>query len=261
MKSFDDLSDMLVEEVMSDMAGSFFGARVEIDDMVELFEEFVKVLEKKKDAVSLRAGLLNTLLIDSTTAETFYSLLKADPGNLLDKKTYSKDVLPEKMPLGLTEKSVFTKLFLFAYESLQKACSAYVRGNNVMGYDEKDEQKFSVNYAMLVHMCRIINEKIKKVNKRSAVCTLQYTRQFKPETIEKENITGGGLSDLGCEDLDHKMKFKPLDFESYNIERYPELPKLDQVKSDIISFARQVYAGKTSSAKKVMSDIRFKIKG
>ncbi len=260
MKSFDDLSDMLAEEVLGDMAGSFFGARVEIDEMIELFEEFVEALREKSEQVSKKAGLLNTLLIDLSTAEKFYSRLKVDPGNLPEKKAYSKEVLPEKWPFGFTEKSVFTKLFLFAYECTQKACRDYVRGGKAASDSKKEDLKSSVNYTMLVNMCRIINEKIKEVNKRSAVCTLQYTRQLKPEILEKEYITGGGLAEPGCEDLDHKMEFRPLDFESYNLDQYPELPKLDQVKSDITFFAKQLYTSRNSSAKKILSDIRSKIK-
>lgn len=259
MKPYDDLSDMLVEEVLSDMAGTFFGSRVEIDQMVELFEEFVRELKKKSEGIAKRAGLLNNLLIDSKTAADFYSLLKIEPQNLSDKKNYAKDILPEKMPLSLTEKSEFIKLMIFAYESLQKACSEYNQGNNFTDYDN-EEQNPSINYKMLQNICRIINEKIRDVNKRSTICTLQYTRQFKPETIEKENITGTGFSEFGCEDLDQKMKIKPLVFESYHIDKFPELPNLDQVKSQISDFAKQVYATRTSQVKKVISEIRAKIK-
>jgi hypothetical protein len=262
MKPPNDLSDALVEEVMCDMAENFFGSRVEIDDMLELFEEYVVELKKNAEGVSLRAGLLNSLLIDSKTIAQFYSNLKVDPQNLTDKNTYSEKVLPDKLPISITEKGEFTKLFLFAYESLQKACREYARDNNFTCYnnDSEDEEKQSVNYALLLNMSQVINEKIKKVNERSTICTLQYTRQFKPETIEKEHIAGTGLSDIGCDNLERNMKFKPLDFDSYNVEKYPELPKVDTVKSDITAFAKKVFSTKTTAAKKILSDIRDKIR-
>jgi len=261
MKPPSDLGDMLVEEVMYDMAETFFGSRVEIDEMLELFEKYVEELKIKSEGVSLRAGLLNTLLIDAKTIAEFYSQLKVDHQNLLNKSTYSEKVLPGKMPVGITEKSEFTKLFLFAYESLQKACREYARGNNFMGYDNEDEEheeKLPVSYALLLNMSRMINEKIKKVNERSAICTLQYTRQFKPDTIEKEHIVGTGFSDIGCDRLDRNMKFEPLNFDSYKIDKYPELPKIETVKSDITAFAKKVFSDKTIAAKKVLSDIRGK---
>jgi hypothetical protein len=260
MKPPSDLSDMLVEEVMCDMAQTFFGSRVEIDEMLNLFEEYVKELKKKSEGVSLRAGLLNSLLIDSKTSTEFYSYLKVDPQNLLDKNTYTEKVLPDKMPISITEKGEFTKLFLFAYDSLQKGCREYARGNNFMGYDKEDEEKEPVNYAFLLNMSRIINEKIKKVNERSTICTLQYTRQFKPDTIEKEQITGTGFSDYGCDGLERNMKFKPLKFESYQIDVYPEIPKIDTVKSEVTAFAKNVFSAKTTAAKKVLSDIRGRIR-
>jgi hypothetical protein len=265
MKPPSDLSDMLVEEVMCDMAENFFGSRVEIDDMLELFEEYVEELKKKSEGVSLRAGLLNSLLIDSKTVAEFYSHLKVDSQSLSGKNTYSDKVLPEKLPISITEKGEYTKLFLFAYESLQKACREYARGNNFMGYDyededEGDEEKQPVNYALLVNMSQVINEKIQKVNERSTICTLQYTRQFKPDTIEKEHIVGTGFSEIGCDDLEKNMKFKPLKFDSYKIEKYPELPKVDNVKSDITAFAKKVFSTKTTAAKKILSDIRVKIR-
>jgi hypothetical protein len=262
MKPPNDLGDMLVEEVMLDMAENFFGSRVEIDEMLELFEKYVEKLKKKSEGVYFRAGLLNTLLIDSKTINEFYSHLKVDPEKFLNKSSYSENVLPEKMPISITEKSEFIKLFLFAYESLQKACREYARGNNFMGYDKEDEDEDEpVNYALLLNISRMINEKIKKVNERSTICTLQYTRQFKPDTIEKEHIVGTGFSDIGCDNLDRNMKFKPLIFESYKIDKFPELPKIETVKSDITAFAKKVFALKTTAAKKVLSEVRGKIRG
>lgn len=260
MKPPSDLSDMLVEEVMCDMAETFFGSRVEIDEMLEIFETYVKELRKKSESVSLRAGLLNSMLIDDKTVSEFYSYLKVDPQNLLGKTTYSDKVLPDKMPVALTEKGEYTRLFLFAYESVQKACREYARGNNFLVSDTEDDEKQSVNYAFLLNMSRMINEKIKKVNERSTICTLQYTRQFKPETIEKEQITGTGFSDIGCDHLDREMKFKPINFESYKIDKYPEIPKIDNVKADITAYAKKVFSANTTSARKVLSDIRSKIK-
>ena len=260
MKTPSDLSDMLVEEVMYDMAETFFGSRVEIDEMLEIFEEYVGMLKKKSKGVSLRAGLLNTLLIDAKTVSEFYSLLKVDYRNFKDKNTYSYDVLPHRMPASITEKGEFTKLFLYAYESLQKSCREYARGNNFMGIDKEDDEKHSVNYALIENMSRMINEKIKKVNERSPICTLQYTRQFKPETVEKECIVGGGFSDIGCDHLDREMKFKPLKLESYKIDKYPEIPKLDTVKADITAFAKKVFSTKTVDVKKVLSEIRGRLR-
>jgi hypothetical protein len=257
MKPSNDLGDILVEEVMCDMAETFFGSRVEIDDMLELFEEYVEELKKKNEGVSLRAGLLNTLLIDSKTMREFYSYLNLDPENLLKKSSYSVKVLPEKIPISITDKSEFTKLFLFAYESLQKACSDYAH-DDILEEDDKDQQ---VNYALLVNMSRVINEKIKKVNERSTVCTLQYARQFKTETIEKEHVVGAGFSKNGCDGIDRNMKFKPLKFDSYKIEKYPELPKVETVKSNITAFAKKVFTANPIAAKKVLSDIRSKIRG
>jgi hypothetical protein len=257
MKPSNDLGDILVEEVMCDMAETFFGSRVEIDEMLELFEEYVEELKKKSEGVSLRAGLLNSLLMDSNTMRKFYSHLNLDPETLLKKNIYSEKVLPEKMPISITDKSEFTKLFLFAYEALQKACSAYDHDDLL----EEDDKNQPINYALLVNMSRVINEKIKKVNERSTVCTLQYARQFKSETLEKEHVVGAGFSETGCEGIDRNMKFRPLKFDSYKIEKYPELPKIETVKSKISAFAKKVFTGNPKAAKKVLSDIRSKIRG
>jgi hypothetical protein len=186
----------------------------------------------------------------------FYSYLNVDPENLLEKSIYSEKVLPEKIPISITDKSEFTKLFLSAYEALQKACSDYVHDHIL----EEDDKNQPVNYALLANMSRVINEKIKKVNERSTVCTLQYARQFKTENIEKENVVGTGFTGNGCDGIDRNMKFKPLKFDSYKIEKYPELPKVETVKSNITAFAKKVFTDNTVAAKKVLSDIRGKIR-
>ncbi len=256
MKPIDDLPDILAEEVLGDMAESFFGARVEIDEKLELFEEYRKALESKGRMVSSAAGFFNFLLLDKRAASEFFAMLKKDPGSLTENKGFSKNELPERMPTALTAKGLFVKLFLLGYEALRKRCAEYVSGEHVDGFSESPEVKVPVSYEMLKHMSELINEKIRMVNERSAICTLQYTRQFDPEKLEKEKITGGCFSDAGCDNLEKNLKFTPIKFDSLEIETYPELPQLEGVKKEVENFAGNLFSRKTSEAKKAIGEIK-----
>ncbi len=256
MKPITDLTDMLAEEVLGDMAEAFFGARVEIDEKLELFEEYRKALEGKARMVSSAAGFFNFLLLDKRAAGEFFAMLKKDPGVLTGKEGFSKSDLPGKMPTALTVKGQFAKLFAFGYEALQKRCTEYVSGEHSDGFTASEDVKVPVSYEMLKHMSELINRKIKTVNERSAICTLQYTRQFDPEKIEKEKITGGGFSDAGCDNLEKNMKFEPIKFDSFDIEIFPELPRPEDVKNEVANFAKDLFSRKTSEAKKATDEIR-----
>ncbi len=262
MKPIDDLTDRLAEEVLGDMAESFFGSRVEIDHKMELFEKYRGELKKKAEIVFSHAGLLNFLLLDKKSAADFYAALNVESGELAKNQGFPDHILPEKMTLSLTltAKGEYVKLVQFAYQALRESCDDYMRGRLNASVAIDPEEAPPVTYQMLKFMGEMINEKIKKVNERSTICTLQYTRQFDPDHMEKEKITGGSFAEHGCDRLDRNLKFKPIRFESLDVPVFPDLPAPDSVKDKTSQFAKKLYSRKTPEAKKAVAEIKARIK-
>ena len=261
MKPIDDLTDLFAEEVLGEMAESFFGSRVEIDHKMELFDQYREELKKKGEMVFSHAGFLNFLLLDKKSAADFYAALNVEPGELAEKERFPDHILPEKMPwaLTLTAKGEYVKLVQFAYKALRDMCADYMRGRLLASTAADLEEEVPVTYEMIKCMGEMINEKIKKVNERSTICTLQYTRQFNPENIEKEKFTGGGFAEHGCDNLDKNLKFKPIDFDSLGIPVFPDLPAPDSVKEKVSQFAKKLYSRNSSKAKKAVAEIKSRI--
>ncbi len=253
----ENFSDMLAEEVLSDMASAFFGSRVKVDDMLELFNESVEKLKQEQKKIESRASLLTFLLIKKDIADRFYRSIDVSPEWLLEEPECTAELLPNKQLSALTDKGAYAKYLFWAYEKIEDAITKYLTGSQKTY--PSDNEKSELNYQTIKHMSEIINEQIKKVNERSTIGTLQCTRGFNPQALEKEKITGAGFSDYGYGKLDQSMKFKPINFDSLNLKRFPKLPEPKSVKSEITSFAKKVYSDYTNHAKKVISQIKNEI--
>lgn len=253
----EDFSDMLAEEVLTDMASAFFGSRVKVDEMLEVFDQSVEKLKQKQKEVEFRAGFLTFLFIKKDIADRFYRSINVSPELLLEEPKCTPEVLPDKQLSALTSKGEYIKYLLWAYESIKDAITKYLLGSQKPCPADNDD--FEPNYKKIKHMSEIINEQIRKINKRSTLGTLQCTRGFNPGALEKEKITGGSFSDYGGNKLDQKMKFKPIDFDSLNLKKFPNLPEPKSVKSKITSFGKKVYSDNTDGAKKIISQIKNEI--
>lgn len=254
----DDFTDMLAEEVLTDMAGSFFGSRVKVDEMIELFDQLVQTLKQKQEKIESIAGLITFLFFNKDIAKRFYRLIDVSPELLLEEPSCDPELLPEKQLSALTGKGKYTKYLFWGYETLEDAITNYLEGSPKPYPDERD--KTEPTYKKIKHMSKIINEQIRKVNERSAIGALRYTREFNPESLEKERITGGSFADIDSSNkLDRNMRFEPIDFDSLNLKKYPKLPEFKSIKSNITSFGKKIYSENTGKAKEVISEIENEI--
>ncbi|CAN2042617.1 conserved hypothetical protein [Candidatus Magnetomoraceae bacterium gMMP-15] len=258
MDLYKDLSDGLTEEVLSDVANTFFSKRKELENNIETFKLFVKKLQKKERQVNVRANFLNYLFLDRKISCKFYKLININEPEILLKNENSDLNIPKKMPFAFTTGKEFTILVVQAYDALQQACDEYMNGNNNYNPYESNKQP-DVNYKQIKLMNKIINEKIYKINyEASPVCVLQYVKQFDIETRGKKRITGATFGGYGCS-IDEKLTYKPIDFNSLELKKYPRLPKHDEVVSDITLFCKKQYHNHKNEVKKLCSDLKAKI--
>lgn len=258
-------SDALAEEVLTDAAGSFFGARKQLEDMIEVFWSFVETFRKKEVNLSAKAGFLNYLLLEEKAAPDFYKRINADFADILLEGKYSDTAILHYTPFAFTGKGEYIKFVLRAYKALQRACDEYMNGKieihpyNDGEHEDENEKLPDINYKFLVDLCRVVNDEIRRINSSASLSSvLQFVKKFNPEAMERERATGGTGGEYMS--IDEKLSYRPIKFESLNLKRYPELPKEEQVVSDIVSFCKKNYTENKADIQKRISDLKKKIR-
>ena len=250
-----NLGDSLVEEILVDVADTFFAARKHLEEIMDMFQSFVKTLRKKEAEVASRAGFLHYLLLHGREANDFYKLIKVDSVAIASESNFSDKAIPEKIPFAFTTRGKFIKLVLWAYDVLQKACDEYINGKYYDDPNENMGKGVTVHYNRIVIMCELINKEVLKVNRdMSPANTLQYAKKFNHETAEKEYITGGAFAEYAC-NIDEKLAYQPIDFDLLKLKRYPELPAQDKAIFEITSFCKKKYSNNKDEIKKLISDL------
>jgi len=227
----------LVEEVLTDVAESFFGARKELDDLSELFMAYVERLRKEARRVEAVAGRLNHILVRNTVCREFYGMLGIDqPGPYLDSRLLSED--PRiSIPFAITERGRFIKLVIRFYTELQHASETYTRGPADTDDGTGDAP---VYYNLVRSMCALINEKVCRVRDgMSPACVLQYARKFDTQHGQQATVTGATVGTYAH--MDSKFECRPIDFDRLDLAQFPKLPEADAVNADIIAFCKAHY--------------------
>lgn len=254
-----DFSEPLVQEVLTDMANTFFGTRKELDDMMEALDAFVEELRQREAAIALRAGFLNHLFLDERAARDFYAAIKLDSPELLLEAEFSDKTISQEIPFAFSTKGEYIKLVLSAYDATQKACHEYLNGKLCEDPEEQGRMDVTVHYKQIVKMCEIINEKVHQVNTgMSPVCVLQYAKKFNPEAEEKERITGATFGGYACS-IDDKLAYRPINFDSLQLKKYPELPDHDEVYHEITSFCKKEYHRHKADIKELISNLKLRV--
>ena len=259
--SNNDFCDPMIEEVITDAADSFFGARRQLDGMMDLFQSYVEAFRKKEAELADKAGFVKYLLLDRETAGNFYESISVDSPEILLEGDFSDNALPTTIPFAFTVKGEYISLVLRAYNELQKASDEYINGENDNGVNGKGTAGSIVYYNLIIKMCELINEKVHQMNtEMSPISVLQFFRRLNPEIGSKERITGGNTFDGYERGINQKLAYQPIDFDSLQLRKYPELPKQEQVASDIISFCKKIYSGSKEDIKKRLSQVKWKVR-
>ena len=255
----DDMIAPLVGEILDDVATSFFDARRRIEAKIDLFHNYVEELHKMATDVQSHAALLNLLLVDDRQAGAFYRTLGLD-GDLFvaAKKVDPRDDL-SYMPFAIGFRRRYTKLVFMAYTHLHEACAIYANGqpSEYVKTSSQPNQEV-IYYGLIVKMHQILNEDIKRINDSiSPSGTLQFAKEFKPDVMIKERVTGGGISD--ARSLDEKLCYRPIDLNTLSLIEFPLLPKFSDVRSSISRFCKELCNRYPDELKKIVEYISHRI--
>ncbi len=243
MDSFEDFNRSLTEEVLNDMAESFFGARKQVDNFTDLLEHLAEKCREKGREVASAAGFLNYLLLDRKGTETFYRELsvEAEAAEPLIATEPSKSSLPNPPPSAFTRKGRFIQMVEAVYSQLYANTDEYLHGRADVDPSDKSLESIPASYGLIKNMVMLINEEIRKVNKNMEPGeVMRFVRGFDPETRGKGRITGGLFSDYS-QGMNQRLAYQPIEFESFELTPYPELPKPEKVQSSLRSFCKSYY--------------------
>ncbi|MFZ1953940.1 MAG: hypothetical protein WAU34_00525 [Desulfobacterales bacterium] len=253
----DDFIDPLVEEILTDVAGSFFENRRLLDEKIDLFHSYVQALHFKETEVRNAAALLNYLLLRGDQVPAFYEMLNVEETLL----TAAGAVVPQNaqlcMPFAIGFCTRFVKLVCNAYDALQKSCAVYLHGRSKADMTANPDPT-KAYYYLVLEMLRLVNQEINRINASiSPSCALQFAKKLNPQVVQKEQITGGGASDTRS--LDDKLCYTTIDLEALSLKRYPELPEIGTVLPEIKRFCETLCRNHGRKLKVVVADLKSRL--
>lgn len=249
----DGYADGLVEETLLETATTFFGARVALEQEIELHQKAAAELAKVEEGVLRRASALHFLLLGGAAAKEFYSLLGVKPGHLLDAAAIAeRDTSDLKIPFALTLPGRYSKLVVKTYEALVHAADIYRHGEYYT--DEEGRKRVTVNYDQLQKWCHRLNNEIKALNaNHSPTGTMCFVKGLDPTLIEKQRLTEATLQGY-AEELDRELAFKPVECIALNYLAAPELPGIDAVRGTIVQFSRALAVTAGADVRRILND-------
>lgn len=254
MDRYETLASALQSEVLTEMAGTFFGARKAVEDLTEDFLLQAEELRSQAAKVYARVFFLRSLLLGEAGEAEFFAALGLLPQFPEARgQSGSRTWRPESLPFALFASSRYAKLLLLAYAEVRQACLRYLHGEYEDDPDRKGRKRMSLNYEMVERMCRRLNQRIEKLNADMAPSSvLQYARNI--STVEQPG-QGAITNTLGADSLDKGLKFADVDFAALKLWRAPELPDPTVVGRKIEDFAHAFYKAHAEKLRRVMDDI------
>lgn len=256
MSEFDRFADSLADEVLGEMAETFFGSRREMDEEVEHFHKIVRELKKLQEQVESYAEILHFLLLDEEGVSAFYAALGLDPAGLPFCLTCSRPPRLEALPFAFTPRGRYRRLLEDAYAALRDSVEDCLHGHEYADPDEPRRRRVSVHREAVERMERRLNAQIEKLNRESAPSdALQYMHRLDPSRRERENIVG--VSSFGPEShLDADFRYPRLDMAAEGIKAFPELPSLGAARPAIRAFAAAFCARRGAAVRALLAELR-----
>lgn len=255
MSVMDEYADALSQEILVEMAESFFGARKSLDDEKELFRKKVEQVKHIAWTALARTGLLHALLLDNKAAPEFYKGLKVVPKRLFALVDPLKARLFLPMPWALGPKGRYEKLLIRTYEAVQDSFDEYLHGRYYEDPRFRGRKRLSLHYYLLKDWAEHINGRVNKVNVNQAPsCVLSFAKDMHVADREKERITEATL-DGYSNTLNNDLAIAPVNIQKMGLPQLPDLPPLPEVKSFIADFARDLYESKRDEVLAVMERV------
>lgn len=246
----------LHDEVVSEIAQSYFGTRKNLDNMIEAIETWAAELREWKPKLNRAAVRLHSLLLDSATAKDFYIALDVLPSCIPFEKQSGAEPLLPNVPFSFTKRGRYIKCVLQAYDSFQKIVDEYLNGRYYSDPQQEDGRKLlTIHYIRFKAMMEYVNSEIDKVNREMTTGdTLRYIRRLNPEAMEKQKVLDSCIGD-SCS-LDGKSDFQPMSLSEFDLPEMQDLPVVGKVRNEIKMFCKQLYQERKEDISDLLAEAR-----
>lgn len=256
MSPRDDVADILGEELMKEMAGSFFGDRRRMQDRMDAVKEMVAELKRRARDVDDRARFLFRIATAPEKGRELLRRLGADPAPFPRETGLPVAALPGHVPSAFTRRAAYQKLLGIAYRGLEEAVSEYMRGRETPGGEDEGP-----TYRLLEAIVDLMNRDVERINRnRTPSHVLRTARQFRNGDPTQEAAAGAVEYREPGSGLDRSMAFSPLAFEELGLRPFPELPPLPDVRNAIHRFGGEIFERDRDAALSVLRAVREAIR-
>lgn len=254
MDRYKNFADALETEVLSEMAGTFFGARKTLENMLEDFQLHVEDLRAREALVFSRVFFLRSLLLGVEGEAALFDELGialpfSDPRSHSGSRTWH----PDSLPFAFLPGTRFSKAVLLAYASVRQACEVYMAGEYEADPERSGRKRLSLHYRQMERFCARLNERIEKMNtEMTPSSVLQFARN-----IHMADQPGHGTlsNSLGAESLDQGLMFHHIDFAALGLWKAPSLPPVEVCEEAILRFCEKYYQQHGLQIKRVLDDL------
>lgn len=248
------LADALESEVLTEMAGTFFGARKTLEDLLEDFQLLVEDVRAREAQVFSRVFYLRSLLLGPEGEAALFAEIGIDaPFPDSHSHSGSRTWHPETLPFAFFTSTCYFKAVLQAYAEVRHTCEVYMAGEYEEDPGQSGRKRLSPHYRQIERHCARLNERIDKVNTEMPPSSvLQYARN-----ISSADKPGQGTlsNSLGAESLDQGLMFQKIDFASLGLWKAPSLPPVEACEKAIRHFCSSHYRQNGPQIKKVLADL------
>ena len=255
MVQYSSLADALEVEVLTQMADTFFGARKNLDDLMDAFKVHVEDLRANEKMVVAHALFIRSLFLGSEGEQQFYTALNVEaPFKHIPEHSAGHVWRSEHIPFAFFESTRYVKLVQLAYTRMYSACAEYASGVYEDDPDLKGRKRMTISYDFIVSLWDMLNTRVEKINREMAPSSvLQYARSI--HNCE-QNGQGALSCELGAQSLDDGLRYKMFTFESLNLWKPPTLPKPEACAENIAAFSRAFYAAHKNGIQHVLKALR-----
>jgi hypothetical protein len=254
MTDFSEYADQLQQEVVAEIAESYFGERKNLDDMIEDFEVMIGELRQVGLRVGRAATRLDRLLLDRASVNAFFIALEVDPVCVpfaLEPCSPFFDTLP----LALTGAGRYAAFVYNHYVRLQEAAESYLHGEYFKEEGRNGRKRLTVSYIRLREFANRIDGEVIRVNRnRAPTGTLRYVKDMDPVQMEQERVMGD-VSFVDGGTLDADLRFSPVAFADRGLPVVQELPAASTVKGVIRAFAKELFRNRPQEARLAMKSL------
>lgn len=235
----EEMVSALQDEVLSEMAETFFSARKAVDEEMELFRSREEELRRASRRALCHAGWLADLLTGSDMAGQLWHALGV-PVDFMQMAGGTEACPHRDVPFAWTRSGRYEKLLLDVYEDTWRAFDEYVNGvaATVPGRTGKVRR---LGYRRYRQWAAEINRMVDKANRdHSPSCVLGMARALDVEGQEKLKVAGSGMEGYSCA-LDATLALPRLDESVPQLPDLPDLPAPATAARSLRALARRIW--------------------